>query len=39
MEEYKRRVLQKGWGWGIPHDDEHFLDLYYFLRNKTEVRP
>lgn len=38
VEEYKRRVLTKGWQWGIPHEDEQFLDLYYFLRNRTQVR-
>ncbi len=32
-------MISKGWQWGIPHEDEHFLDLYYFLRNRTQVRP
>ncbi|KXZ46629.1 hypothetical protein GPECTOR_42g840 [Gonium pectorale] len=37
MDEYRKRVTAAGHMWGLPKTDEELLDVYYFLRNRTQV--
>ncbi|GIM01360.1 hypothetical protein Vretimale_6195 [Volvox reticuliferus] len=37
LAEYRQRVAGAGRSWGTPKTDEEFLDIYYFLRNRTQV--
>lgn len=39
LTDYRNHVARSGREFGIPRNDQEFLDLYYYLRNRTEVRP
>ncbi|KAG2427045.1 hypothetical protein HXX76_012561 [Chlamydomonas incerta] len=37
LTDFRNHVARSGREFGIPRNDQEFLDLYYFLRNRTEV--
>eukprot|EP00198_Chlamydomonas_reinhardtii_P005399 XP_001694735.1 predicted protein [Chlamydomonas reinhardtii] len=36
LTDYRNHVARSGREFGIPRNDQEFLDLYYYLRNRTE---
>ncbi|GFR45773.1 hypothetical protein Agub_g7227 [Astrephomene gubernaculifera] len=37
LSEYKRQLTLAGREWGLPKDDQELLEVYYFLRSRTQV--